>query len=126
MELNYIEIGKRIKIARIQIGITQEKLAEQVNLSPSHMSNIETGTTKVSLSSIVKIANALSLTVDELLCDSLIRAKPQFEEDIKLLLDTCDDYEIRIVKDLLVSIIKTLKRDVLLFNNLRMNSKSTE
>lgn len=126
MELNYVEIGKRIKIARIKVGISQEKLAEQVDLSPSHMSNIETGTTKVSLTSIVRIANALSLTVDELLCDSLIRAKPQFEEDIKVLLDTCDDYEIRIVKDLLASIIHTLKRDASLFNNLRMNSKSAE
>lgn len=126
MELNYVEIGKRIKIARIRIGISQENLAELVNLSPSHMSNIETGTTKVSLTAIVKIANALSVTVDDLLCDNLIRAKPQFEDDIKLLLDTCDDYEIRIVKDLLTTIIDTLKRDVLLFNSLRTQNKSIE
>lgn len=126
MELNYVEIGKRIKIARIRIGISQENLAELVNLSPSHMSNIETGTTKVSLTAIVKIANALSVTVDDLLCDNLIRAKPQFEDDIKLLLDTCDDYEIRIVKDLLTTIIDTLKRDVLLFTSLRTHNKSIE
>lgn len=126
MELNYVEIGKRIKIARIRIGISQENLAELVNLSPSHMSNIETGTTKVSLTAIVKIANALSVTVDDLLCDNLIRAKPQFEDDIKLLLDTCDDYEIRIVKDLLTTIIDTLKRDVLLFNSLHTHNKSVE
>lgn len=126
MELNYIEIGKRIKIARIRIGISQENLAELVNLSPSHMSNIETGTTKVSLTSIVKIANALSVTVDDLLCDNLIRAKPQFENDIKLLLDSCDDYEIRIVKDLLATIIDTLKRDVSLFNSLRSSNSPIE
>lgn len=126
MELNYVEIGKRIKIARIRIGISQENLAELVNLSPSHMSNIETGTTKVSLTAIVKIANALSVTVDDLLCDNLIRAKPQFEDDIKLLLDACDDYEIRIVKDLLTTIIDTLKRDVLLFTSLRTHNKSIE
>lgn len=124
MKLNYVEIGKRIKIARIRIGISQEKLAELANFSPSHMSNIETGTTKVSLTGIVKIANALSVTVDDLLCDNLIRAKPQFENDIKLLLDTCDDYEIRIVKDLSVSIIDTLKRDVSLFNSLRTQNES--
>ncbi|WP_367567076.1 helix-turn-helix domain-containing protein [Lacrimispora sp.] len=114
MELNYKAIGKRIKIARIHNDITQEKLAEIVNLSPSHMSNIETGTTKVSLTTIVNIANALSVTVDDLLCDDIIKAKPQFENDIKILLDGCDDFEIRIVKELLTSIISTLRRDSLL------------
>lgn len=78
MELDYKAIGKRIKIARIQVDLTQEKLAEYVNLSPSHMSNIETGTTKVSLTTIVNIANALSVSVDDLLCDNVIHAKPQF------------------------------------------------
>lgn len=112
MELDYKAIGKRIKIARIRTDITQEKLAEIVNLSSSHMSNIETGTTKVSLTTIVVIANALSVTVDDLLCDNIVRAKPQFENDIKLLLDDCDDYEIRIVKDLLAAIVSTLKRDL--------------
>lgn len=61
MNLDYKAIGKRIKIARIRADLTQEKLAERVNLSTSHMSNIETGTTKVSLSAIVDIANALSV-----------------------------------------------------------------
>lgn len=112
MELDYKAIGKRIKIARIRTDITQEKLAEIVDLSSSHMSNIETGTTKVSLTTIVIIANALSVTVDDLLCDNIVRAKPQFENDIKLLLDDCDDYEIRIVKDLLAAIVSTLKRDL--------------
>lgn len=67
MELDYKAIGKRIKIARIRADLTQEGLSAQVSLSPSHMSNIETGTTKVSLTTIVNIANALSVTVDDLL-----------------------------------------------------------
>jgi len=53
MELNYKAIGKRIKIARIQRELTQERLAEMADISPTHMSNIETGTTRVSLSAIV-------------------------------------------------------------------------
>lgn len=49
MELNYKSIGKRIKTARITAGLTQEKLSELVGVSPTHLSNIETGTTRVSL-----------------------------------------------------------------------------
>lgn len=87
MELDYKAIGKRIKIARINADMTQEALAAKVNLSPSHMSNIETGTTKVSLTTIVNIANALSVTVDDLLCDNLVRARIQMEHDIQAVLD---------------------------------------
>ena len=78
MELDYKAIGKRIKIARIKADLTQERLAEMVEISPTHMSNIETGTTRVSLTAIVSLANALSVTVDELLCDSVVKSKVQF------------------------------------------------
>lgn len=50
MELDYKAIGKRIKIARIKADLTQERLAERIGISPTHLSNIETGTTRVSLS----------------------------------------------------------------------------
>ena len=100
MELDYKAIGKRIKIARIKADLTQERLAEMVEISPTHMSNIETGTTRVSLTAIVSLANALSVTVDDLLCDSVVKSKVQFEKDIAGILADCDEYEIRIVKDM--------------------------
>ena len=100
MELDYKAIGKRIKIARIKADLTQERLAELIDISPTHLSNIETGTTRVSLNTIISIANALSVTGDDLLCDNIIMAKVQFEKDIALLLKDCDEYEIRIIKDM--------------------------
>ena len=111
MELDYKAIGKRIKIARIRADYTQEHLAELVELSPSHMSNIETGTTRVSLTTIVNIANALCVTVDDLLCDNLVKANIQFEEDIQNMLNTCSAFEIRIVKDMISSLLDSLRRD---------------
>ena len=86
MELDYKTIGKRIKIARIKADLTQERLAERIGISPTHLSNIETGTTRVSLSTIISIANALSVTGDDLLCDNIIMAKAPFENDIAALL----------------------------------------
>jgi transcriptional regulator with XRE-family HTH domain len=112
MELDYKAIGKRIKIARIKADITQEILAETINLSPTHLSNIENGTTRVSLTSIVKIANALSVTVDDLLCENVIKARVQFEKDIEALLKDCDEYEIRILKDMLEALKTTLRKDI--------------
>ena len=111
MELDYKAIGKRIKIARIKADLTQERLAEMVEISPTHMSNVETGTTRVSLSAIVSLANALSVTVDDLLCDSVIKAKVQFEKDIASILSDCDEYEVRMIKDMAQALKGTLRRD---------------
>ena len=111
MELDYKAIGKRIKIARIKADLTQERLAAMVEISPTHMSNIETGTTRVSLTAIVSLANALSVTVDDLLCDSVVKSKVQFEKDIAGILADCDEYEIRMVKDMAQALKETLRRD---------------
>ncbi len=111
MDLDYKAVGKRGKIARIKADMTQEQLAELVGISPTHLSNIETGTTHVSLVTIVRLANALSVTVDDLLCDNVLRAKPQIEQDIAELLDNCDEYEIRMVRDMTRALLETLRRD---------------
>lgn len=111
MELDYKAIGKRIKIARIRADLTQERLAENVGVSATHMSNVETGTTRVSLTTIVTIANALSVTVDDLLCDNVIKARVPFEKDIARILESCDEYEIRMVADMAQALKDTLRKD---------------
>ncbi len=111
MELDYRAIGKRIKIARIRADLTQEALADRVNLSPSHMSNIETGTTRVSLTTIVNLANALGVTVDDLLCDNLAHARPQLERDIQEALADCGEDELRLVKEVSRSVLDAVRRN---------------
>ena len=111
MELDYKALGKRIKIARIKADMTQEMLAEKIELSPTHLSNIETGTTRVSLATIVSIANGLDITVDDILCDNVVKARVQFEEDIAEILDDCDEYEIRMIKDMAAALKESLRKD---------------
>ncbi len=111
MSIDYKSIGRRIKAARISLDMTQERLAEKVNLSPSHLSNIETGTTKVSLSTIVKLANALHVSVDSLLADSVVQSKAVFKQDIQTILSDCDDYEIRVNADIAAATKKTLRKE---------------
>ena len=111
MSIDSRSIGRRIKAARTRLDMTQERLAEQVNLSPSHLSNIETGTTKVSLPTIVKLANALDVSVDALLADSVVQSKAVFEQDIQSILSDCDSYEIRVIADIAAATKKTLRKD---------------
>lgn len=60
---------------------------------------------------MISIANVLSVTSDDLLCDNIAMAKAQFEKDTALLLEDCNEYEIRIVKDVIASLKKRLRRD---------------
>lgn len=65
-ELN-IRVGNQIRIARESAGFTQEKFAEMVSLAPKNVSDIERGVVGVSLSSMIRICEVLSVSSDELL-----------------------------------------------------------
>lgn len=69
--LNYAALGKRIREERMRQGISIEALAHRADISYVHMSHIETDDTKVSLPALVSIANALNVTTDFILYDSL-------------------------------------------------------
>ena len=87
MDLDYKELGKRIKEQRLKQHLTQEKLGEIVGVNTSNISHIERAATQVSLSSLVKIANALDSSLDRLVCDSLYSiADLYIEQDISNLL----------------------------------------
>lgn len=63
-ELDFKAIGLKIKERRLSLGITQETIANHLDVNPSHISNIERGRTNPSLSALVKIANFLECSVD--------------------------------------------------------------
>lgn len=63
-DLDFKTIGTKIKERRKSMGITQEFIAEQLDVNPSHISNIECGRANPSLTALVKIANILHCSVD--------------------------------------------------------------
>lgn len=63
-DLNFKVIGLRIKERRQIQGITQETIANHLDVNPSHISNIECGRANPSLTALVKIANILQCSVD--------------------------------------------------------------
>lgn len=68
------KIGRRIKAAREAKKLTQEQLAELVDLSPMHMSVLERGHKPPKLETLVIIANALDVSADNLLQDVVNRS----------------------------------------------------
>lgn len=109
--IDYDAIGLRIKMARIKAKMTQQTLADRVCLSPAHISNIETGNTKLSLPTIIHIANALSVSVDELLSDNVVHTEYVFNREAQELLSDCSSYELRVLVDVLKGTKEALRKD---------------
>ena len=63
------QIGQRIQTVRKQRGLTQEQLAEQLDISTTHMSATERGVSGITVEKLVQIMNCLDCTADDLFCD---------------------------------------------------------
>lgn len=68
--MNFLALGMRIKNKRLSKNLTQEQLAEMVELSAVYIGQIERGERKMTIETLVKLANALDSSVEELLNDS--------------------------------------------------------
>lgn len=69
--MNYEALGKRIRAQRKLREMTQEALAEAVGISCSFLGHIERGTRKLSVDTLVSIADVLHVSCDLLLQDSM-------------------------------------------------------
>lgn len=59
-------IGKRISTLRRQHGITQELLAEKLNITIKHISSVERGISSLSLDKMIEASKLLDCTLDYL------------------------------------------------------------
>ena len=110
MELDYQAIGVRTRRLRKERGLTQQTLAEMSGQEPSNISHIERGATKLSLPTLVNIANALEVTVDELLCDSLPASRNVLEREVAQLLADCSHLELKIITETVLALKESLRR----------------
>ena len=61
------KFGKNVKIERIKKDLTQENLAEIMNISQNYIANIERGKQNMSLGKILELAEKLEVKISKLL-----------------------------------------------------------
>lgn len=61
------EIGKRIQLCRKQQGLTQEQLAEQMNVSIQMVSNLERGNKAIRIDNLIRLSQILRISTDYIL-----------------------------------------------------------
>lgn len=110
MQINYIDLGQRIKEARKHVNMTQAQLAEKIGVGVTHVSHIETGATIPSLKVIISIMNELGLSPNELFYGHADTVEPVLKGEIAAATADCSVHELRMIARI-ISFAKALMRD---------------
>lgn len=106
MDLNKL-MGTRISFLRKQHGLTQEQLAEKLDISVKHCSSVERGLSRLSLEKLIEVSNIFHVSLDYLLketysilptSDCLIDKLPMAIVNI---LHSTDERELKILNEYL-------------------------
>lgn len=109
MALNYILLGKRVRDLRIKRRMSQAELSELIEKSPPYVSYIESGIKSPSLDTLILIANALGVTTDMLLAESLNDYLIVDIKEYDALFHDCSPYERRVMIECASSVKKAMR-----------------
>ncbi|WP_253200500.1 helix-turn-helix domain-containing protein [Clostridium sp. CF012] len=107
-EINYVEIGNRIRLEREKFDMTREKLAEILNLSPYFLGQIERGERKMSISTLINISECLHISIDYLFFEQVnINTN---NDVLHSLIDKCSEKEVNVIEGLIKLLLPHLAR----------------
>lgn len=105
--MNLSDIGARIKYSRKKLHMTQEVLAEQINVSPHYIYEIERGSKTMSLHIFTKISKALGVSTDYLLFGYAI-SDTSPEDELNMIINTLSPHERSVTAKILSTILPFL------------------
>lgn len=108
--MDWKAMGKRIKAAREASGMTQEELADAINMSSMHISVIERGVKPPKLETFIQIANILHVSADEILEDVIECAIPARANRLSDLLEDLPQKEQKCLLNSLESFINSFNQ----------------
>ena len=90
------ELGPAIKAARNNMHLSQEKLAELVDITPTHLKHIESGHRKPSIDVLFRIVSVLHMSIDDLIFPEQ-QNKSQKYRKAQILLSECDEHQLEVI-----------------------------
>ena len=79
MKMNPKETGKRIQLLRKQKGLSQEELADKLNVSSNTVAKIECGLRRPSVDFVVDLVNFFDTTVDYIILGEEIKKERTYD-----------------------------------------------
>jgi len=102
--MEYKAVGKRIREERRKQNLTQEQLADKVNVTYSYIGQVERGQKGISLETLVNISNCLGVTVDFLLKDYIDNDDEYLRQLWVRLVKNCSEKEL----DMIINVVKAI------------------
>ena len=99
--VDLVEIGKRIQGRRKQMGLTQEQLADKMDVSIQMVSNLERGNKSIRIENLIKLSEILDISTDyiltgkettedmQVLTEQMASLSQKERKMMKLLMDFC-------------------------------------
>ena len=106
MALDYTIIGERIKIARTKAKLTQENLAEKLDVSVPYLSRIECGDAFINLKRLNQICEILGVTEGEILNGVSTTSSNYLSENFAKLLINCSPEKSKLIYNIAKMIVE--------------------
>ena len=100
MAVDYTVIGSRLKRARKEKNLTQEQLAEQIDVSVAFLSRIERGNSQINLKRLRQICQILDVTEGEILNGSSNISARYLNNEFADLLKNCSAEKQKLIYDI--------------------------
>lgn len=71
-----VDLGRRLADLRAERGLTQEQLAAKLDVTVQYVQRVERGSENLTVRSIVRLVNALNITIGELFVASKSPDRP--------------------------------------------------
>lgn len=107
--MNLLQIGKRIKQCRIRQNLTQEDLAEKIDLAPHYIYEIERGSKTMSMFTLYKISNALNISADYILTGNTKEPPNEPNDQLALILENLPDTQRNDIANIISAILPYIK-----------------
>lgn len=98
------EVGSRIREARKKKKLSQAELSELLDISPSHMSDIENGKTNIGLDIFMNLTEILMVSADWLLRTDIPQVNTILNKEFNDVFSDCSPSEIQTILKIAIDI----------------------
>lgn len=101
MAIDFSVIGKRLKQARKEKGLTQEQLVEKMGVSIAYLSKVETGKIHINLERLSQICEILNISEGKILNGTSNNSEVYLNSEFNNLLKKCSAKQLKLAYKIL-------------------------
>ena len=109
MAIDYSVIGSRIKQARLAKNMTQEDLADKIDISVAFLSRVERGNSHINLKRLQQLCSILDVSEGYLLSGTSEDSKNYLNKDFQELLEKCNPEQLKLIYNLAKTVVESEK-----------------